>query len=65
MADMKLLTVKEVSARTGVSIFTVYRWIKSGELTSLRLGRTGQLRITEEDLQEFLLSHTLKKNIRR
>lgn len=54
MTDMKLLTVKEVSARTGVSIFTVYRWIKSGELTSLRLGRTGQLRIIEEDLQEFL-----------
>lgn len=54
MADMTMLTVKEVARRTGINIYTVYRWIKAEELKSFRLGRKGQLRITEEDLQEFL-----------
>ena len=61
MADMKLLTVKGVADRTGVNIYTVYRWIKAGELTSFRLGSRGQFRITEDDFQEFLSL----KNIRR
>ena len=54
MTDMKLLSVKEVADRTGVNIYTVYRWIKAGELTSFRLGSRGHLRISEHDLQEFL-----------
>ena len=58
---MELLSVKEVADRTGVNIYTVYRWIKAGELTSFRLGRRGHLRISEHDLQEFLSL----KNIRR
>jgi excisionase family DNA binding protein len=47
-----LLTVDDVAARCQVSTRTVRRWIKSGELQAIRLGR--QLRVRPVDFESFL-----------
>ncbi|CAO3424258.1 helix-turn-helix domain-containing protein [Azospirillum endophyticum] len=47
-----LLTIPEVADRLQVSIKTVRRWIVSGDLPTVRLGR--QIRIQQKDLDIFL-----------
>ncbi|WP_377805895.1 helix-turn-helix domain-containing protein [Azospirillum sp. A29] len=47
-----LLTIPDVADRLQVSIKTVRRWIVSGELPTVRLGR--QIRIQPKDLDIFL-----------
>ena len=47
-----LLTIPEVAERLQVSIKTVRRWIVSGDLPTVRLGR--QIRIQPKDLDIFL-----------
>lgn len=37
----KLLTVREVAAALRVSIPTIYRWVATGEMPSIRYGREG------------------------
>lgn len=50
-----LLTVEDVAERLRVSKKTVYGWLRSGELRSIRLG--GLWRISEEDLAQFIEEH--------
>ncbi len=49
------LTVEEVTALLKVSIETVRRWIRAGELPVLRIGgRRGGYRIRRADLDTFI-----------
>jgi len=47
-----MLTVNEVAQRLKGSRWSVYRWIKSGKLTALKLN--GGYRIRQEDLDVFI-----------
>ena len=51
--DARLLTVNEVGDLLRVSRMTVYRLIKTGEMPSLRVGRSYRLR--EEDVHTYLM----------
>jgi excisionase family DNA binding protein len=51
-ARLGFLTVAEVAEQLRVSSMTVYRLIKSGELQSLRIGRSYRLR--PADVDQFL-----------
>lgn len=44
--------VGEVATRFRVSRAAVYKWIESGEIAAMRLGK-GNYRITEDDVQRF------------
>src|ERR1700676_363095 len=47
------LTTTDVAIRLGVSLDTVRRWLRSGELTGTPFGRAGY-RIEDADFQAFL-----------
>ncbi|HEU5003523.1 MAG TPA: helix-turn-helix domain-containing protein [Actinomycetota bacterium] len=47
-----LLTVSEVASLMRVSNMTVYRLIKSGQLSALRVGKN--YRIRESDMNQYL-----------
>lgn len=55
---MSLLTVDEVTKRLNVSLSTVNRWIRDGELTpvDLNAGQKGRrlLRFRESDIEAFV-----------
>ena len=53
----RLLTVIEVSALMRVSNMTVYRLIKAGQLTALRVGKN--YRIRERDVERYLTERTV------
>jgi excisionase family DNA binding protein len=50
--DVKFLTVAEVAAIMRVSKMTVYRLVHSGELASVRVGRS--FRVPERAVDEYL-----------
>lgn len=47
-----LLTPKDIAAQFGVAPATVYRWIKAGQVPSVRVGRT--VRVKRTDLDRIL-----------
>ena len=47
------LTTSDVATRLGVSLDTVRRWLRSGELKGTPFGRAGY-RIDDADFQAFL-----------
>jgi excisionase family DNA binding protein len=49
---VRLLTVKEAAKMLSLSERTIQRYLKSGELTYVRLGRS--VRIELKDLEEFV-----------
>ena len=49
--EKEIITPQEVADFTGVTISTVYRWIKSGKLKASNLG---QWKIRKEDLEKAL-----------
>jgi excisionase family DNA binding protein len=53
-ARARFLTVAEAAEHMRVSTMTVYRFIKSGDLAAVRLGKS--FRIREDDLDSFLAS---------
>lgn len=53
-SETNLLQIGEVSTKS------VRRWISSGDLAAVRLGRS--LRISQSELARFVASRTLKKN---
>ncbi len=55
MAEQKLLNVKEVAKRLRLSQRTIMRYIYAKKLKAIKMG---QWRITQEDLDQFLVSHT-------
>jgi excisionase family DNA binding protein len=52
------LTVAEVAAQLRVSTMTVYRLIRSGELTAARIGKSYRLR--PADLDAFLAERVVE-----
>ena len=53
--DEQLYTPQEVADYLKVDVRTVYRWLRDGELNSLRFRR--EYRISETDLRDFLERH--------
>jgi excisionase family DNA binding protein len=60
VTDKDLYTIEEVSTKLRVAYLTVYRWVKSGKLGSLRAGR--QYRIPQKSLDIFLHHNNKHKN---
>jgi excisionase family DNA binding protein len=52
LSEIKFLTVAEVAALMRVSKMTVYRLVHSGELASVRVGRS--FRVPERAVHEYL-----------
>ena len=52
LPEVSFLTVKEVADLMRVSKMTVYRLVHSGELTSVRVGRS--FRVPEHAVHEYL-----------
>ena len=50
--EKKWLTVREVAAELRTHVATVYRWVKSGELPGVTIGRT--VRIKAADFRALL-----------
>lgn len=55
---MTYLTVREVAERLRLSKMTVYRLMESGEMPSLRVGRS--FRIPAQDLEHYLSANTTR-----
>ncbi len=56
---MKLLTPEKVAKEMDVSIYTVYRWIKSGKLKAIKYS-SRNFRIEEAELNRFIKRHKNK-----
>jgi excisionase family DNA binding protein len=54
----RLLTVSEVASTMRVSNMTVYRMIKSGALSALRVGKN--YRVRESELESYLSHHSVQ-----
>nr|WP_109473459.1 helix-turn-helix domain-containing protein [Ornithinimicrobium cavernae] len=52
LGEMSFMTVAEVAAVMRVSKMTVYRLVHSGELPSVRVGRS--FRVPEKAVQDYL-----------
>ena len=52
LSEVRFLTVAEVAGIMRVSKMTVYRLVHSGELTSVRVGRS--FRVPEQAVHEYL-----------
>lgn len=50
----EFLTVPEIARKLRVSRRTVYRAIERGDLSAVRLGETGRLRIAGDSVEAFL-----------
>jgi excisionase family DNA binding protein len=53
MVDENLLTLKQVSERLGISKVTLWRWIKDGKLSSVRLSQR-TVYVRKEELERFI-----------
>jgi len=53
MVDESLLTLEQASDRLGISKVTLWRWIKNGKLTAVRLSRR-VVYVRKEELDRFL-----------
>ena len=53
----KLYTPNQVAALLQVSVPTIKRWLKTGELQGIKMGPGGQWRIRSDVLQDYLLKH--------
>ena len=56
--DTEMLTAEDVAERMGVSVYTVWRWVKSGQLRAYKPGK--QYRIRQSDLEEFLRAREVR-----
>jgi excisionase family DNA binding protein len=57
-----LMTIGDVAIRCGFSEKSARRWIASGSLPAVRIGRS--LRVRPTDLDRFILSRLIKKKYR-
>ncbi|RZF25698.1 DNA-binding protein [Paraburkholderia sp. UYCP14C] len=55
--SVKLHRIKNAALLLGVSKPTIYRLVRAGELTLVKLGRRASA-ITDDSLCEFIASHT-------
>lgn len=58
---MKFYKIKDIQEMFDVSYLTVRSWIETGKLKAFKIGRT--IRITEEDLQNFVKSNTNSESL--
>lgn len=58
MAERALMTVKEVAAALRVSQGTAYTLVVSGQLASVRIGRS--IRVTPRAFEEFIGANLFK-----
>ena len=54
----EVMTVKEFRAKLGVSNATAYRYIRNGDIESIKIG--GLRRITQDAYEQFLQRHTVR-----
>lgn len=61
------LAPKDIAERLKVSVWTVYRWIESGELEHVDVGTSGHAayRVTETALAAFLHGRRARRRRRR
>ncbi|MEI2821171.1 MAG: helix-turn-helix domain-containing protein [Marmoricola sp.] len=52
ISEVKFLTVAEVAAVMRVSKMTVYRFVHSGQLAAVRVGRS--FRVSEEEVNKYI-----------
>lgn len=60
--DSTYYTVKEVAALLRVSVSTVRRAVKAGELQALRVGTQGQLRVAETEIKRYTTARCSGQN---
>ena len=56
------LTAKQTAAILNVSIWTIYRYCKRGDLQAWRAGKTGQLRIVPQSIYDCAAYGPLNKD---
>ncbi len=54
MQEQRYLTVEEIAQEMRVTDETVRRWLRSGQLAGLNLGRKAGWRIERTDLEDFI-----------
>ncbi len=59
MADEKLLTPEQVAERLQITVQTIYTWMRSGYLPSVKMGRLWRIR--PDDLEEFIKQQIYRK----
>lgn len=63
--DHKLMTVQDVADFCQVEHRAVTEWIAAGQLSHIRLGADGLVRVTREDLTDFLELQRLRAVLHR
>ena len=53
MADKGLMTLDEAAAYMGVAKINLRRWSRKGELPCVRIGKRGNRRFRQEDLDPY------------
>ena len=59
MDDHEFYTPQQIADKLNVNVMTIYRYIKSGELESIKLSRNS-VRISRDDFNKFLDNHKTK-----
>jgi excisionase family DNA binding protein len=54
MAEQGLMTLDEAAAYLGVAKITLRRWTRKGELPCVRIGKRGDRRFRQEDLDAYI-----------
>ena len=54
MADKGLMTLDEAAAYLGVAKITLRRWTRKGELPCVRIGKRGDRRFRQDDLDAYI-----------
>jgi excisionase family DNA binding protein len=54
MSQEQMLEVKQIAERLQVHPETVRKWLRTGQMEGVFLGRRGGYRVTEDKLSEFL-----------
>lgn len=57
LPEIKLLGLREVATRLGLSLHTVRRWASQRRIPIIRLG--GRVLVSEKDLARFIEAHRL------
>ena len=57
----KYHTAKTAANIIGVSYRLILKWINSGELKCSRIGENNMIRISDEQIHEFMTSHEIVK----